>query len=437
MAVDILVVVTAHNYARFLPECVESVLAQEGDIDWALVLVDDGSSDDTPQIVADYVARDCRIRGVRLEGVGLASAANVGIQSMDSDWVMRLDADDWLHPECLKSLLDAVESDNVDLAYPDFYLTDESGHVISRENRGKSLSGAGHERSPLAAACLYRRKAWETLGGYNTELRYQEDFEYWLKFIEQFAWTHVPEPLLYYRQHGISMSTNKKPRAATRQKVKQNAVKRLGRQPEVGEVPVFISTMSSLSRRIAPGTALMQLGGKSLLDLLLEKISHVQCCGNVTLVTAEEDVADWGRDNAIEVILSASHFSADRDIFAALEEYVPNQGVHLLVSPYFPLVESWRLQEVVDTLLLFGCRQVDTVIGEPAELLQMSDYGISRVSLEEADEMPAVYRQAGGFRSLCKRADPIRGGVEILPPEHLAVSGDIEFECIRHMMDMK
>lgn len=437
MTVDILVVVTAHNYARFLPECLDSVLAQEGNVDWKVVVVDDGSRDATPDVLADYKARDRRITSIRLEGVGLASAANAGIRSTESSWVLRLDADDWLHPACLRTLLGAVSEQGVDLVYPDFYLTDDVGQVIARENRGENLNGPGHERSPLAACCLYRRSSWEFLGGYNRELRYQEDFDFWLKFIEHFSWAHVSKPLFYYRQHGISMSTNKKPRAVTRRQVKHEAVIRQGKTLKAGGVPVFISTLSSLAMRVAPGTALLEFGGITLLDRALEKVNRCPACGDIMIITADDDVTQWANLKGLDVIMSPRHFSEERDIFTGAVEHVGSKGLCLLVSPYYPLIEPERLQEVLDTALLFDCGKVDTVFNEAHELLVMSDQGVVPALAETLECSPVVYQQAGGLRALCSEAVQTRGVVEILAPENYSVSGEIAYAQIEQLLDVK
>jgi len=96
------IVLCTYNRARLLPRAIDSVLAQV-EQDWELVVVDDGSSDDTPSVVQNYAANDSRIRGVRHDNVGLAKSRNVGISLARGLFVTFLDSDDEYLPEHLQS----------------------------------------------------------------------------------------------------------------------------------------------------------------------------------------------------------------------------------------------------------------------------------------------------------------------------------------------
>src|SRR3954466_13662420 len=93
----------AKNYARFLPEAVESVLAQTV-ADWELVVIDDGSSDHTPRAVAPYLP-DHRVRYFRSDTLGQPRAKNLGIALARGQLVAFLDADDAWEPTKLEKQL--------------------------------------------------------------------------------------------------------------------------------------------------------------------------------------------------------------------------------------------------------------------------------------------------------------------------------------------
>jgi glycosyltransferase involved in cell wall biosynthesis len=171
------VIVTAHNYAEYIEEALDSVLDQTFD-DFELVVVDDGSTDETPEILREYSYEyPDTVRIVTLEGIGLAGACNRGIEAAEGEYIIRLDADDYFDENILtieSSYLDA--NLGVDLVYPDYYTVDKQGEIIDHVR----LPKVGEEvklldRSPLAAGAMYRNEAWKAIGGYNESLRYQED----------------------------------------------------------------------------------------------------------------------------------------------------------------------------------------------------------------------------------------------------------------------
>ena len=104
------IIIPAYNSQRYLAATLDSVLAQTVP-DWELVIVDDGSSDDTPQIVQQYSRRDNRIRSIRQENAGIARARNRGLKetSSSSEFVAFLDHDDVWEPDALEVLIAALE----------------------------------------------------------------------------------------------------------------------------------------------------------------------------------------------------------------------------------------------------------------------------------------------------------------------------------------
>ena len=109
------IVVPAYNVEPFLPSCVESVLAQTMP-DWELLLVDDGSSDGTGEIIREYEKRDKRVHGIFQTNAGAAAARNRALDAATGEYVAFLDSDDRYKPAMLESLLDAEERENADVA---------------------------------------------------------------------------------------------------------------------------------------------------------------------------------------------------------------------------------------------------------------------------------------------------------------------------------
>ena len=93
------VIITAHNYAKWLPQAIDSVLTQTFH-DFEVVVVDDASTDHTPEVLRHYAQRP-NVKIVTTKGLGLAGAANLGVRSSSGEYVIRLDADDYFDENIL------------------------------------------------------------------------------------------------------------------------------------------------------------------------------------------------------------------------------------------------------------------------------------------------------------------------------------------------
>ena len=110
------VIVPVYKVERYLPECIESVLAQTFE-DFEMILVDDGSPDNSGKICDDYAARDPRIRVFHKPNGGVTSARRLGVERSRAEWITFVDSDDKLFPNALRDLLDAAaEHPDADLA---------------------------------------------------------------------------------------------------------------------------------------------------------------------------------------------------------------------------------------------------------------------------------------------------------------------------------
>ncbi len=107
------VIVPVYNVEKYLPRCVESVLAQTMK-DFELILVDDGSPDGCPQLCDAYARQDGRVRVVHKPNGGLASARNAGLDVAEGTYILFVDSDDWIDPETLEQLVRVAETYGTD-----------------------------------------------------------------------------------------------------------------------------------------------------------------------------------------------------------------------------------------------------------------------------------------------------------------------------------
>ena len=108
------VVIPVYNVERYLKRCIESVLAQEWK-DYEIILVNDGSTDHSPQICDDYVKAYDFISVIHKENGGLSEARNTGISHAKGEYVYFPDSDDWIEPDTFIALAEALESQEFDI----------------------------------------------------------------------------------------------------------------------------------------------------------------------------------------------------------------------------------------------------------------------------------------------------------------------------------
>lgn len=206
------VVMPVRNAARYLAEAIESILSQTFR-DFELLIVDDGSTDETPKILAKFQARDRRVSVHRLPGGGLSAALNHGCSLARGSLIARMDGDDVALAERLERQVEflAVRTDVVLLG---------TAHT-EIDSEGSVLGMTVYPTDPEAVAArlpvknciahptvMFSRCAFESVGGYRRAFFPAEDYDLWLRLGDRYAMANLPEPLLQYRLHSGSASLN-------------------------------------------------------------------------------------------------------------------------------------------------------------------------------------------------------------------------------------
>ena len=203
------VLMPARNAQRFVAETIRSLQAQTMG-QWELVVVDDGSTDDTPRILADFAKSDPRIRIVRQEGAGLVAALQRGLQECRCEHVARIDADDLARPERLALQVRHMESDPACVAVGGaIQHVDEDGDPVMLESFPLCHEAIDdnlvHGRAAMAhPAVMFRRSVVQSIGGYRP-MKIAEDLDLWLRLAEVGRLANLEEVVLDYRRHGTSL----------------------------------------------------------------------------------------------------------------------------------------------------------------------------------------------------------------------------------------
>lgn len=115
------VIVPVYNVEKFLPRCLDSLLAQTFP-DFELLLIDDGSKDGSGEICDKYALKDNRIRVFHKENGGVASARQLGVDEARGEYSIHADGDDWVEPDMLQCFYNKAKETNADIIIADYYI---------------------------------------------------------------------------------------------------------------------------------------------------------------------------------------------------------------------------------------------------------------------------------------------------------------------------
>lgn len=205
------VLMPVYNAARFLASALDSILSQDFG-EFECIVINDGSTDQSPSILEDYQRRDARLRVVHQRNVGLVDTLNRGVAMSRAPLVARIDADDVCLPGRFKTQMQYfLGRDDLAVLGGQIQLIDEEGRLLRLVDYpagGEELEALLRIGSPVAhPAVMLRKAAVEKVGLYRQAFTHAEDYDLWLRLHEAgYAIENLMVPLIGYRQHSENVS---------------------------------------------------------------------------------------------------------------------------------------------------------------------------------------------------------------------------------------
>lgn len=203
------IIVPVYKVEQYLPKCIDSILSQTYQ-NWELLLIDDGSPDNSGRICDEYAAKDERIRVFHKKNGGVSSARNLGLDYAEGGYVMFVDSDDWLSNDCLEVCVYEVEKNKLDALQFGFTSITENNEKRLVKNPSSILDGEQYIKLNNFNVCVgggvYKREIIEEYKlRFPEELKLAEDQIFVLSFFKHAQRIkYIDKAMYYYLQRADS-----------------------------------------------------------------------------------------------------------------------------------------------------------------------------------------------------------------------------------------
>jgi len=193
------IIIPVYNGEKFIQRAIRSVVDQNFPRkQFEIIVVDDGSTDNTVEVIQPFKNF---VRILRHEkNMGLAASRNTGIKAARGQYIVNLDADDYLHQDFLSiEVLFLSLNEDFDAVSCDYYIVDEYEKHIERKNATEY---------PIACGIMFKMEQLVKIGLYSEDFMVREEEDLRQRFLKKFRIHHIPLPLYRYRKHDDNLTNN-------------------------------------------------------------------------------------------------------------------------------------------------------------------------------------------------------------------------------------
>lgn len=421
--------ITNYNYGRFISKAIESVVNQTySNIE--LIVIDDGSTDDSRDIINQY-AQKHRFKVILQQNKGLNATNNVALAVSTGKYIMRLDADDFLHPKATEELVKKIESDtNIGLVFPDYFYVDIDGQIIAKQVRHDFDTEVVLLDQEAHGACtLIRSEYLKNLGGYDESFSCQDGYELWVKFISNYTVSNLNLPLFYYRRHGSNLTGDENRILTTRAAINKKNVESRS---------IDTSTLGIIPIKDRHAIAFNKIGIYTLLELKLQALVESHNVKEIVITSPIEELND-----IVEIppkLQNRVHFHLRDKEVKSLNEHIKDILIThnferyktiCTIATEYPFVSATTIDDSINTKFVFGSNSLISAVGDTSNFYLHEGRGLKSILNRESKtrlERESIFKQVGGL-SVFDRAIFLKTNSTLQTPiGHIRVSQSSAFK---------
>ncbi len=411
MSPKVTVYITNYNYGLFIEQAINSIL-QQTFTDYELIIIDDGSTDNSKDIIEQYADNE-RIKIIYQQNKGLNITNNIAMRAARGKYLVRLDADDYLHQEALKIMSDKLESDDAfGLVFPDYYYVDAAGQIIGEEKRHDFQNEVELLDQPAHGACsMIRLDFLKEVGGYNESYNCQDGYELWVKFIRHYKVANISQPLFYYRQHGNNLTKDESKILGTRAKINADFI----RQQSIDTRSLAIVPIRGGEQDLA----FQSLAGKNILQSKIEKLLKSKSIEHIVVTSPDnvvEELLEPFKEDSKLIFHKRKQDQArynqnlNPTINEIVQEAINNNKIFEVITVItleYPFLRAYKIDDVINTMLVFGSDSIIGVRSDNSVFYQHHGDGLHPILQRDKYtklEREALFKQVGGINAVTKAA---------------------------------
>lgn len=442
---EITVYITNKNYGRYIKQSINSVLKQNFK-DFELIIIDDGSNDNSKKIIETYRNKS-NVRIFYRKSKGLIKNINFAIKASRGNFILRLDADDFLDHNALMILHKKIqENKEIAMVYSDYYLINSKGKFLDL-NRNISLEKHSKLKDiPAHGACsLIRKICLEEVGAYDSKIDRQDGFDIWFKFINNYKIKNINLPLFYYRQHNNNLTKNQTKLLKTRYKITKKIVDK-EKLLDKKSIAIVIPVRGKKYDRSC--LSMEKINGKKLIFYTLDQALKCSFKKKVIMTTSDEKIINDVKNKYKSKInihkrsknLSFENVDMKNSILKSINKfYKKSPDILVILAFQNPFRQSFYIEKAVNTLLINAVKILFSVKKEFSKNYYLyGRNGLKSIRSNQAMklEREAVYKQSGGisvydFKEYKKTENVFKN-----PTGHIIVDNNSSFE-INSKFDIK
>ena len=397
--------ITNHNYGKYIKKSIDSALKQTYQ-NFEIIIIDDGSTDNSKVIIEKY-KKNKKIRIIYQKNKGLTVTNNIAIKICNGEYITRLDADDWLDPNFLQVMINAViKNKDLGMVFCNYYLTNSRGQIIDQFYRHEFDKVKLMDQPAHGACSLIKTKILKEMGGYDEQFNCQDGVDLWFRIIGKYKVKNVSLPLFFYRQHRKSISKNLKKIYKTRDKIlnkhtinKKNFNNILAIIPvrgdrygeillalkKINKIPIIERLISELQKTASVKKILVSSPDQKILSIISKKYKS-------TVIAHKRNTRLARLNTPINETLKSSIRKA------TTKNFVPD--LIIVVNVVCPFLNHKNFDAAINLIKIFNTDEVIATKKENDNFYYHNGKGLksfqgnSNLSLEREE----IYREIGGMR---------------------------------------
>jgi len=396
-----------HKYGKYFREAIESVINQTYK-NWELFLIIDGYNKSSIKIARYYKRRYKKKISIFVnnKNIGLRGCCNLALKNSSGNYIIRLDADDFLNKDALLIFVNFLnENKKIDLVFSDYYYVDEQGKTIDvnihdKINKNSLLNMPAH-----GACSMIKAETLKKIGGYDLVFDAQDGYELWLKIIDEKSIDNINLPLFYYRQHQNSMSNNENKLLESRRKIKRHITNKKNLLSR-------LKILAVVGARNKKNILFQKLNNKNLIDYSLKELKLCKFIDKILVSTDDKKVLNHCKKKYnFNSYLRPKKLSKDLVLDGAVsydalqysrKKLKFNPNIVIFINTHAPSVKKENIQMAIDTLVLFNSDSVISVYEDLDLHYTPTENGLIKIS-KRMHEQLRIYRDALFVDNRCIR----------------------------------